>query len=197
MEFITLLEMVGTMAFAVSGALKGIKKQLDYYGVAVFAMTTAVGGGIIRDVLINKYLPTALANPTYVIISLFSTLAAVAFYDKINPEGNALMVFDAIGLGAFTAIGAEAAVNSGLTQPFVIITLAILTGTGGGILRDVFAGEIPSVFQRGFYALACLLGAILFIILHGPFGSSIAMYAAFVLTLALRLVFMKRDIKLR
>ena len=142
MEFISVVELVGTVAFAVSGALVAIDKELDYYGITFFAIITAVGGGIIRDILIDERLPAALENPLYVLISIASAAAISAFYRKIVPYTNILQIFDAIGLAAFTAIGAEVAIQNSLNLPFVIVTLALLTGTGGGTLRDVFAKEI-------------------------------------------------------
>lgn len=197
MEFLSILEMIGTVAFAMSGALKAIEKDLDIYGIAIFAITTAVGGGMIRDVLINKALPVALANPIYVIISILSALGVIFFYKGISNLGNILLIFDAIGLGAFTALGAEVGIESGLQQPFVIITLSILTGTGGGTLRDVFAGEIPVFFRKGFYALAALIGSVVFILLYEPMGNITALYASFAVTVMTRITLMQKDIKLK
>ena len=131
MEFISIVELIGTVAFAVSGALMAIEKELDYYGIAFFAIITAVGGGIIRDMLINENLPAALENPLYVIISIAAAAGVILFYRKIKLYTNILMIFDAVGLAAFTAIGAEVAIKNNLDMPFVIITLALLTGTGG------------------------------------------------------------------
>lgn len=197
MQFISLLELIGTAAFAMSGTLKAIKKDLDYYGIAIFALVTAIGGGIIRDILINRVLPSSLANPIFSVVSLLSAVAVVIFYTHISAQVKKLMVFDAIGLAAFTAIGAEVAFNSGLNQPFVVITLAILTGTGGGVIRDVFAGEIPSIFQKEFYAVSSLIGAIFFMIVHPFFGNTIAVYSSFAMTLVIRLYTMQKDINLK
>ncbi len=197
MEFISLVELIGTVAFAVSGALAAIDRELDYYGIAFLAIITAVGGGIIRDVLINESLPAALENPIYVIISLASAAAVIVFYRKIVRYSNILQVFDAIGLAAFTAIGAEVAVKNGHALPFVIIALALLTGTGGGTLRDIFVREIPFVFRKEIYAVAAIIGSVCFIISGQLSGNNmIALYTCFGATLFIRLSCMKMNIHL-
>ena len=198
MEFISIVELAGTVAFAVSGALVAIEKELDYYGITFFAIITAVGGGIIRDMMINSPLPAALENPVYVIVSIVSAAAVIAFYRKIVLYTNLLLIFDAIGLAAFTAIGAEVAIKNGLDLPFVIITLALLTGTGGGILRDVFAKEIPFVFRKEVYAVASIIGAVCFIIIERFSGNNtVALYSCFGVTLLIRLTCMKKDVHLK
>lgn len=198
MEFISVVELVGTVAFAVSGALVAIEKELDYYGITFFAIITAVGGGMIRDMMINAPLPAALDNPVYVIVSIASAAAVIVFYRKIVLYKNLLLTFDAIGLAAFTAIGAEVAVENNLDLPFVIITLALLTGTGGGVLRDVFAKEIPFVFRKEIYAVASIIGAVCFIIIDGFSGNNtIALYSCFGITLIIRLACMKKDVHLK
>lgn len=198
MEFISVVELVGTVAFAVSGALVAIDKELDYYGITFFAIITAVGGGIIRDMLIDERLPAALENPLYVLVSIASAAAVILFYRKIVRHSNLLQVFDAIGLAAFTAIGAEVAINNNLNLPFVIITLALLTGTGGGTLRDVFAKEIPFVFRKEIYAVASIIGAVIFIIVFDLSGNNtVALYSCFGITLLIRLGCMKNDVHLK
>ena len=194
MEFISLMEIIGTVAFAVSGALVAIEKKLDYYGIVFLAIITAVGGGIVRDVLIDLRLPVALANPLYVLISTGTAALVIVGYKKLVKHRNILLFFDAIGLAAFTAIGAEAARIHDVYTPFVVITLALLTGTGGGILRDVFAKEIPFVFRKEVYAVASIIGAIVFMAsLHVLKDVMPAMYICFGATLAVRLVAIKMN----
>lgn len=197
MEFISIMEFIGTVAFAVSGALLAIDKQLDYYGIIFFAIITAVGGGIIRDMMINAELPVAVANPVYVLVSIASAIFVILFYRLIKKYHNVLQFFDAIGLAAFTAIGAEVAVKNGIAMPFVVITLALLTGTGGGILRDVFAKEIPFVFHKEVYAVASIAGAICFLLIYHFVDHFLALYACFALTLLIRLICIKFDIHLK
>lgn len=197
MEFISAVEIIGTVAFAVSGALTAIEKRLDYYGIIIFAIITSIGGGVVRDTLINRTLPASLDNPFYVVISVLSAVFVIVFYDRIHILSRVLPVFDALGLGAFTAIGAEVAVKSGHNEPFVIITLAVLTGTGGGVLRDVFAQEIPYVFRKEVYAVASIIGALLFIILYETTGYQSAIYGCFAATLLIRLFCMKKNLHLK
>lgn len=191
MVFISVMELIGTVASAVAGALVAIDKKLDYYGVLFLAIITAVGGGIIRDLMINRPLPVALENPVYVLVSIASGVCVILFYKWVNRLQVLINVFDAIGLAAFTAIGARAAVMSGMGTHFVVITLALLTGTGGGILRDVFAREIPFVFRKEIYAVASIVGACAFLAAYAYLGLEIGMYICFGVTLVIRLISIK------
>jgi len=197
MEFISIVDIVGTIAFAMSGALRAIEKEMDYYGIIVFGITTAVAGGTIRDILINKDLPVSLSNPIYLIISILSAFIVILFYKKIIRFNQILNIFDAVGLAAFTAIGSEIAVNNGYTQPFIIIVLAVMTGTGGGTLRDLFANEIPYVFHKEVYAVAAVIGSVFFIIIYQTVSNKAALYTAFAVTFLIRLFCMKKDIHLK
>ncbi len=196
MEFISIVEIIGTIAFAMSGALTAIEKDLDYYGIGIFAITTSVGGGIVRDLLIDRPLPASLENPLYALISLLSAGFVILFYTHISKLAKMLQFADAIGLGAFTAIGAEVAVRTGFQQWYVVVTLAVLTGTGGGLIRDVFAREIPYIFRKEVYALASILGAILYIIVFRLAGSQVALYTCFLATTLIRLYCMEKDVHL-
>ena len=193
MSFISLMEIIGTVAFAVSGALVAIEKKFDIYGVTFLAIITAVGGGIIRDVIINLPLPVALADPIYVIICIATAAGVICFYKWVKKVNGLIILFDAVGLAAFAAIGAKAALSNDVYTPFVVITLALLTGTGGGVLRDLFAREIPFVFRKEVYATACIIGAVAFLLAYPYTGVEGAMYICFGLTLAIRLICVKFD----
>lgn len=162
MELMSVMELIGTVAFAASGAILAIQKNLDYFGIGFLAITTAVGGGVIRDTLINADFPVALANPIFVIVSIVTAAAVILFYRHVVLRRRTLLFFDAVGLAAFAAIGAETAVAYGHDMPFVVIFLALLTGCGGGTLRDVFAGQIPFIFVKEIYAIAAIMGAVTF-----------------------------------
>ncbi|QAT43543.1 trimeric intracellular cation channel family protein [Aminipila luticellarii] len=196
MEFLSLMELIGTVAFAAAGALTAIDRELDYYGISIFAIVTAVGGGIVRDVIINVP-PVSLVNPLYVIISLITTVIVITGYNKIVQYQNVVMFCDAIGLAAFTAIGAEAALMNEVYMPLVVITLAVLTGTGGGAIRDVICGDIPYVFRQEVYAVASIFGAVIFMAVYPYFGKFAAVYVSFGVTLATRLISMKFDLHLK
>lgn len=193
MSFISLMELIGTVAFAVSGALVAIEKKFDIYGVTFLAIITAVGGGIIRDIIINLPLPVALADPIYVIICIAAAAVVICFYKWVKKVNGLVVIFDAVGLAAFAAIGAKAALSNDVYTPFVVITLALLTGTGGGVLRDLFAREIPFVFRKEVYATACIVGAVAFLVAYPYTGVNGAMYICFGLTLAIRLICVKFD----
>ncbi|MEG0291179.1 MAG: trimeric intracellular cation channel family protein [Anaerovoracaceae bacterium] len=197
MQFISVMEMIGTVAFAVTGAMVAIESDLDYYGIVFLAIITAVGGGIIRDVIINLDIPVSLDNPLYVIISIVTAAFVILFYKKIKKMHNVIIVCDAIGLAAFTAIGSEVAAQNGLMSPFVVITLALLTGTGGGVIRDICAREVPFVFKKEVYAVAGLLGAIGFLVAYKYVSEMAAIYISFGITLVVRLVSVKENIHLK
>lgn len=196
MEFISLMEIIGTVAFAITGALVAIEKDLDYYGICFLAIITAVGGGIVRDIIIDLKIPVSLDNPFYVIISLITALAVIVFYSHIHYLDRLITLCDALGLAAFTAIGSASATTHGLYGPFIIITLAMLTGTGGDTIRDICAGKVPFVFEKEVYAVASLLGAIGYIISYKNKHQLIAMYISFGITFCVRMFCVKRNVHL-
>lgn len=188
LDFITVMEWIGTVAFAVSGAVVAIEKELDYYGICFLAIITAVGGGIIRDVLVNKPVPSALENPTYAIVSLAAAIVVILFYKHIQKISHLVSVADAFGLAAFTAIGAQIGAFSGHPDVYFTITTGVLTGTFGGVLRDVFVQEIPRCFRREVYAVASIAGAVVYGLLYAEVSFTAALYTCFGVTLAVRLL---------
>ncbi len=189
MQAIQFLDYLGTGAFAVSGALKGVRKEMDIFGVAVLATVTAIGGGTLRDALLK--MPVFwLHNPVYVPLAVAAALAVFALYRWVQRTYRALLVFDAIGLGVFTAIGAVKAWEAG-TGLVGVVTMACLTGVGGGVVRDVLAGDVPAVLREEVYASAALAGALLFwVLLQAQAGQEGALWAATILTIAIRLASM-------
>lgn len=165
-DLILILELIGTIAFAISGATVAIQSKMDILGVSILGMTTAVGGGIIRDVVLNITPPSAFQRPIYAITALVISLMTFlpAIRKKINVDSWAYWFIDSLGLAVFTIVGALAGVPSG--NAFLIIFVGNITGVGGGILRDVFANRNPAIFHENFYATASLIGAILFALLY-------------------------------
>ena len=196
MEFISVMEIIGTVAFAITGALVAVEKDLDYYGICFLAIITAVGGGIVRDIIIDLDIPVSLDNPSYVIISLATALLVILFYKHIVNLDRLITLCDALGLAAFTAIGSAAATTHGFFEPFIIITLAMLTGTGGGTIRDICAREIPFVFKKEVYAVASLVGAIAYIIAYRLVHQMAYMYICFGVTFLIRMISIKKNIHL-
>jgi uncharacterized membrane protein YeiH len=162
-----ILELIGTVAFAFSGATVGIQKKMDIFGVAILAMTTAVGGGIIRDIILNITPPAAFREPVFAVLAIVVGII-VFFYRKYHFKVHKQSVYemmlrtmDSIGLGLFTVIGVETAyANVPETNIFLAVFVGVITGVGGGVLRDVMAGNMPYIFTKHFYACASLIGAL-------------------------------------
>ena len=162
--FIYILDLFGTMAFAVTGAFKAIEHKADIVGIIILATITGVAGGTIRDVILGKDLPNSLIDPSYVIITVVSAVVIFLLHSKMKKHWNVFLKFDAIGLGVFTVIGATFAYNMFGMNFLVIVLSGMLTAIGGGILRDVFVSQTPIVFVKELYASASFLGASVFYI---------------------------------
>lgn len=152
------LDLVGTFAFAISGATLGVRKQLDLFGVLVVSFAAATAGGVARDALIGAT-PAALADWRYLAVSILAGLATFYGYGRVERLQHPVQLFDAVGLGLFAVTGAAKALAFGL-GPTGAVLLGMLSGIGGGIARDLLVAEIPNVLRREFYAVAALLGAI-------------------------------------
>ena len=161
--FVTAVDLIGTFAFAVSGATVGVRKGLDLFGVLVLAFAAATAGGIARDVLLGATPPVALQDVRYLVVSTAAGLVAFYRYRWLLRLRNPVQISDAIGLALFAVIGTSKALEYGL-GPVGATMLGVLTGIGGGIVRDVLAMEIPGVLRRELYAVAALLGAVLVVI---------------------------------
>lgn len=177
-----ILELIGTVAFAISGASVALEKKMDIFGVAILGMTTAVGGGIMRDLIIGVIPPTAFQRPVYALTALAtSVIVFLPFVRKhLSTDSVILLVMDSLGLGIFTVTGVMTCAS--LNNVFLQIFVGTLTGVGGGVLRDIFAGIRPSIFVKHFYATASLIGALVCSLLI-PLGQDISMIiGAFVVT---------------
>ena len=181
------LEIIGTIAFAISGAMVAIQKKMDALGVVILGITTAIGGGIVRDIIIGTTPPTSLTNPLYAGIAfIISIIVFIPFVRKnVNVDNILLIIIDAIGLGTFTVIGIKTAAT--LNNVFLQIFLGVLTGVGGGVMRDIFAAEKPIIFVKKFYALASLVGAIVCVIIY-PINKNIGMITGIIVVVILRIL---------
>ena len=189
--FIYVLDLFGTMAFAVTGAFKAIEKKSDIVGILLLATITGVAGGTIRDVIMGEF-PNSLTNPAYVVITVISGIVIFFLYSHLKKHWNLFLKFDAIGLGVFAIIGATFAYNLFGLNFLAILLAGMLTAVGGGIIRDVFVNQVPIVFVKEFYASASFIGIVIFyLILY--FGAELyyATIAGIVITISLRLVAMK------
>ena len=189
--FIYVLDLFGTVAFAITGAFKAIEKKLDIVGILVLATITGVAGGTIRDVILGR-IPNSIVDPNYVIVTIASGLVIFFLYSRLKKHWNLFLKFDAIGLGVFTIIGATFAYNVFGLNFLAILLAGILTATGGGILRDLFVNQVPIVFIKEFYLSASFIGIVVFsIILYFTNELAYATIAGIVLTSSLRLIAMK------
>lgn len=159
LRFVTAIDFVGTFAFAISGATAGVRKGLDLFGVLVLAFAAATAGGIARDTLLGATPPVALVDASYFCISALAGLLTFYRYEAIERLRNPVQLSDAVGLGLFAVIGAGKALDHGV-GPVGAAMLGIMTGIGGGIVRDVLVTQTPAVLQRELYAVAALAGAV-------------------------------------
>lgn len=170
--YVTILEMIGTIAFALAGTLKAIEVDLDLFGVIIAGVTTATGGGIFRDLILGKTPPSAFVNPVYVIAAAATSLCVFlfiyAYHNEIPVYGKPKQFFDRIlldadslGLGIFTAMGVRTAWTMYPDgDMFLFVFCGVITGVGGGLLRDIMLNTLPSIFTKYVYASACMIGAI-------------------------------------
>ncbi|WP_343697285.1 trimeric intracellular cation channel family protein [Flavobacterium sp.] len=156
-----LLDIIGTMAFAMSGALTAMHKRLDPFGVFIIAFVTAVGGGTLRDVLIGRTPVGWMMNLQYVYVIILGFFLAIIFRKKFDKLRTSLFLFDTIGLGVFTLIGLEKGITTGL-HPVICVALGTMTACFGGVIRDILCNEIPTVFKKEIYATICIFGGIVF-----------------------------------
>jgi uncharacterized membrane protein YeiH len=162
-ELLLVLDLAGTFVFALSGAMAGVKHQLDLFGILVLSFAAATAGGITRDVLIGAVPPAAIDDWRYIVISLFAGLLAFGWHSTISRFWSPVLIFDAAGLGLFAVSGALKALDFSL-NPVAAVLLGGLTGIGGGMVRDVLVAESPTVLRAELYAVAALAGASMVVI---------------------------------
>lgn len=180
---ITCFELISTIAFSASGAMVGIKKQMDYFGICMLGIITAVGGGVMRDLILGLTPPAAFLHPEYTIVAFLVSMLAIVPAIRRNMSRSLtekiLFASDSVGLGIFTVSGYHTAIQTQYNSRwFLVLFVAVITGVGGGVLRDVLAGERPYIFVKHIYACASIAGGMLCIIIHVLFGSD---YIAMVL----------------
>lgn len=192
MFLIYAFDLFGTMAFAVTGAFKAIEHKSDIVGIIILSIITGVAGGTIRDIIIGKFPPNSISDPTYVGICVTSGVTLFFLYPYLQKHWNLFLKFDAIGLGVFSITGATFAYHVFGLNFLAIVFAGILTAVGGGILRDVFVNEVPIVFVKELYATASFVGVVIF---YGLLIAQMPLYATSILgiiaTTSLRLVAMK------
>ncbi|MDR9458137.1 MAG: trimeric intracellular cation channel family protein [Salegentibacter sp.] len=196
LSIFNILDILGTIAFAISGALAAMDRRLDLFGIFIVAFVTASGGGTLRDILIGDTPVNWMQNTIYIYLIGVVTVLAIIFRNKINYLKKSLFLFDTIGLGVFTITGVEIGVRSGL-DPIISIALGAMTGTFGGVLRDILCNEIPVIFRKEIYATACIVGGLVFVIMHSLGAKLDVIYVTTALIIiGIRLVVVKYHISL-
>ncbi len=190
------IDILGTVAFAISGALIAMQKKMDPFGILIIAFVTAIGGGTLRDILIGETPVNWMKDITFTYIILASTVLAIVFRSKINYLRTSLFLFDTIGIGLYTVIGVEKGLNAGL-NPIVCIALGTISACFGGVIRDILCNEIPIVFRKEVYATACILGgAMYFVLRYFPIPSDFVFIIAGLIVIIIRLLVVKFKISL-
>jgi uncharacterized membrane protein YeiH len=186
-----LLDIIGTMAFALSGALTAMNKRLDPFGILIIAFVTAVGGGTLRDVLIGRTPVGWMLNLNYVYVIFIGYILAILFRKRFDKLRKSLFLFDTVGLGVFTLIGLEKGISIGL-HPIICTALGTMTACFGGVIRDILCNEIPVIFRKEIYATICILGGIVFFMLkRGNFPDELIQLVTSLVIIIVRLLVVK------
>ncbi len=195
---ILFLEILGTIAFSISGAMEAMKKEMDLLGILILGLVTAIGGGILRDIIMGELPPAVFQNPKIVLIALiaaFLSFIVGILVSKSNKTthkniwNTLLLVSDAVGLGAFTILGIRCVQEQyGYNNPALLLFVGVITGVGGGVIRDIFAGNVPYIFRKHVYATASIAGAAVYLILQRTNHLELATIVSLLLVLLLRIL---------
>ncbi|MFN4086218.1 MAG: trimeric intracellular cation channel family protein [Spirosomataceae bacterium] len=189
-----LLDILGTFSFAVSGIRLAAGKQFDWFGAYIIGLITAVGGGTLRDILLDVT-PFWILNPSYFITTGVAWLAMFFFGNLIQRLGQTLFLFDAVGLGLFTIVGLTKSLDAGLPW-WASILMGTLTGTVGGVIRDVLLNEVPLLFRKDIYALTCVIGGMIYWVVRQWFTTDLAEIIAATSIPILRILAIRHSIHL-
>lgn len=188
-----IFECIGTISFAISGAMEGIRHKMDLFGVMMLGLITAAGGGVLRDLVIGRTPPQVFRNPTWAIVALLVALLVFLLIKRFGSGTSRFskplellnLVADTAGLAAFTVLGIESA---GEGNGALLLFVGMITGVGGGVMRDVLAGTVPSIFKKHIYALASAAGALADILLMRILPGEMAMTIGFAVVVLIRLL---------
>jgi uncharacterized membrane protein YeiH len=187
LSFILLIDILGVIAFSISGVLTSMRKRMDLFGIFIIAFVTSVGGGTLRDVLLNE--PVGwLNNMTYVYTIIITASIAIIFRNKLNYLRKSLFLFDTIGIGLYTVVGVEKAIEAGL-HPIICVAFGTMSACFGGVIRDILCNEIPVIFRQEIYATACILGGFTyFLTVKLGFTESLVFVVAAIVVIVVRLL---------
>ncbi|MEE3149288.1 MULTISPECIES: trimeric intracellular cation channel family protein [Leeuwenhoekiella] len=161
----SIIDILGTIAFAISGVITATKKRMDLFGILIIATVTSVGGGTLRDLLIGKSPVSWLLDSTFVYIIVATTIVGIIFRKQLRYVRRSLFLFDTIGIALYTVTGVEIALLINL-DPVICVALGTITACFGGVIRDILCNEIPVIFRKEIYASACIAGGTLYVIMH-------------------------------
>ena len=196
MEFIYVLDIFGTFVFAVSGALVASDKKFDLFGVLIIAFVTAVGGGMLRDVLMDAHPINWIGDLNYLYTIFAAVILTFLFKSKIAYLSKTLFLFDTIGISVFTLLGLEKGLTFNL-HPIIALIMGMISGVFGGVLRDVLTNKVPLIFEKEIYASACLVGGISYLILnHFKFPENIIFILSGAIIVVIRVVAVKFHLQL-
>ena len=162
LNYITIIDFLGTFAFAISGIRHAATKRFDWFGAYVVGLVTAIGGGTTRDLLLG-ITPFWMIQPSYLIVTGFALLFVIIFGKWVVRLNYTIFLFDAIGLGLFTVVGIDKAVAAGFPV-WVSIAMGVITGSIGGVIRDLLLNQVPIILRKDFYAMACVLGGVIYFV---------------------------------
>ncbi|WP_341217088.1 trimeric intracellular cation channel family protein [uncultured Wocania sp.] len=190
------IDILGTIAFAISGVLVAISKKMDLFGILIIAFVTAVGGGTLRDMLIGNTPVSWMKNINYTYVILATTVVTIVIKSKIDYLRTSLFLFDTIGIGLYTVVGVEKGISAGL-DPIICIALGTISACFGGVIRDILCNEIPVIFRKEIYATACILGGLsYFLIRKLPLDNNLVFVIAGCVVIVTRLIAVKFKVAL-
>jgi uncharacterized membrane protein YeiH len=194
--FFQVIDILGTIAFAISGVSVAMNKRMDVFGLLIIAFVTSIGGGTVRDLLIGQTPVSWMTNMTYVYVILAATVFTIIFQNKINYLRMSLFLFDTIGIGLYTVVGVEKGLSAGL-HPIICIALGTMTACFGGVIRDILCNEIPVIFRKEIYATACIAGGIVYFVLRElPIDNNLIFIIAGATVISIRLIAVKFKVSL-
>lgn len=195
-NFLNLIDVIGTFAFAVSGAFSAMERKLDPFGILIISFVTAIGGGTIRDVLVGNFPVNWLQNDITVLVIFTAAIMTMLFGSYLKQFNSALFIFDALGLGLFTIIGFEIGWKHGFGTG-ICVALGTISACFGGVLRDVLLNKVPLIFQKEIYALACIIGAIAYYFLRKTdLNSNVSKVICILLIFSIRIIAVRLKLSL-
>ena len=196
MELVYILDILGTLAFAISGALVASDQKLDLFGVIIIAFVTAVGGGMLRDVLINAHPINWIGDLNYLYVIFIAVFLTFLFKSKILPLSKTLFLFDTVGISVFILLGLQKGLNFDL-HPLIALIMGMISAVFGGVLRDVLTNKIPLIFEKEIYASACLAGGITYLLLKKtPITDNLNFIVSASVIITIRLIAVKFNLEL-